>query len=597
MSEPFGRYLLNQELPDEYKIKSNVTKGALKKDMFTYARKDPEGYAKSIVALKRIGDMLATQEGLSIGLEDITPQYAKRNKEMQFYVNKFKRATSDSKKQEIAIQAQKAMVSSVIKHPGSLTLQVASGARGNTLQYSNMVNAVGAARDSKGGMTPWLISHSYAEGLTPAEYFATTNQSLMDVVKSNTAVSEPGELNKKLINVMYDSVITEDDCGTHNGVMLEVLSPDAIDRYTARDVAGVKRNTLITTINQGAIAKKHKKLLLRSPMTCEAADGVCQLCQGLNEHGSNHILGINVGVRSAAALSEPLTQFALNSKHGGRNIDSDKNQAQGISGFRQMLETPKVFINRAALATLQGKVDNVSKAPQGGTNIDINGVKHYALPGMRIYVTKGSKVEAGDVLSEGIPKPDELVKYKGLSEGRNYLVNSLKNLYKTQGRDLDRRHFELLAKSNMNHVRILDDKNNAFIKGDIVNYNTLRSELTSNTARKDLSNALGDTLGHGAGGFLPGTRITSKVYSELKKQKINEVLVAPRAPSVEFVMKSATLVPKLNEDWMARMSHQGLKRSILQAAHTSERSNLHGTHPIPAYAYGAEFGEGTKGRY
>jgi hypothetical protein len=62
-------------------------------------------------------------------------------------------------------------------------------------------------------------------------------------------------------------------------------------------------------------------------------------------------------------------------------------------------------------------------------------------------------------------------------------------------------------------------------------------------------------------------------------------------------MKSATSAPKEHPDWIARMAHQGLKRSIMSAAAEGDVSNLHGTHPVPAYAYGVEFGEGEDGRY
>jgi hypothetical protein len=83
----------------------------------------------------------------------------------------------------------------------------------------------------------------------------------------------------------------------------------------------------------------------------------------------------------------------------------------------------------------------------------------------------------------------------------------------------------------------------------------------------------------------------------LKKQKVAEVVIASRAPEVEFVMKSATMAPRMHSDWLARMAHQGLKTTMQQAAQTGEKSNLHGTHPVPAYTYGAEFGMGEKGRY
>ena len=595
--ETFGRYLLNDTLPEQYRVKGPITKKELKAKMGVLARQDPQRYATAITNLKRRGDELATLEGLSIGLDDITPEYAKRDKLLAPLKRAFQSATTDTKRKEVVTEAQSRLTHSVDKHPGSLTLQVKSGARGNKTQYANMVSGLGYARDAKGGVLPWMIDRSYAEGLKPADYWATTNQSMMDVVKTYTAISDPGELSKKLVAGMTDLVITEDDCGTQNGVKMRTTSTDVIDRYLAVNTGPFKRNTLITPLLQPKIAKGHSSILVRSPMTCEAADGVCRYCQGLDEKGQLHVRGINVGVRAAQAMAEPLTQFALNAKHGGRTVESDKNQVHGIAGFRQIIETPQQFVNKATLATQPGKVAKIEKAPQGGNFVHIGREKHYTSPGMGLKVRVGDTVEPGDVLSEGIPKPDEVVKYKGLGQGRLYMVNTLQKLYKSQGKDLDRRHFELLAKSNLNHVRILEDPSNTFIKGDIVGYNTLRKELGRNVKQIALNESLGETLGKEYLQYVVGTRVTPTIISTLRKEGIKNVVIAPRAPQVEFTMKSATNVPKMHEDFIARMAHQGIKPSILRAAHTGEVSKLHSTHPVHAYIHGAEFGQGEGGTY
>jgi len=597
-TQTFGKYLINQNLPSNYSVQEEMGKQNFKEQMNRLARENPNQYVETISKLKRLGDELATTEGLSIGLDDIAPNYKERDKILAPLQKKFNLAGSDDRKRAIVEEAQEKLVNHAMQHKGSLTLQVKSGARGKPVQYGMIVSGLGYARDPMNGKSvPWLIGKSFAEGLKPSDYWAQTGQSVMDVVRTYTAISEPGELSKKLISSMTDLVVTEDDCGTSNGILMDATSPDAVDRYLAKDVGPFKRNLLITPTIQPKLARTAKQILVRSPMTCEAADGVCQKCQGLDEKGSPHPLGVNVGVRAAQAMAEPLTQFALNAKHGGRTLKSDKFQVHGISGFRQIIETPRQFVNKATLANRTGKVTKIEEAPQGGYNVNIENDVHYIPPNLGLKVKRGQTVETGDVLSEGIPKPDEVVRYRGLGAGRLYMVDVLKNLYKGQGKDLDQRHFELLAKSGMNHVRIMNDPSHRFIKGDIVNYNTLRAELSREAREKDLKEALGDTLGKEYYQFAVGTRITPRIANELNKQNVKKVMVAPRAPEVTFVMKPATTIPKLNPDWMARLSHQGLKSSILQAAHTGEIANIHGVHPVPAYVYGVEFGQGTKGRY
>jgi hypothetical protein len=94
-----------------------------------------------------------------------------------------------------------------------------------------------------------------------------------------------------------------------------------------------------------------------------------------------------------------------------------------------------------------------------------------------------------------------------------------------------------------------------------------------------------------------GTPITPNLAKDLRARGIKEVMVNKRLPQVEFVMKPFTMNPLLETDWMARLSHRYLKGSIQQAVHFGEVADIHGAHPVPAYAYGAELRNGPSGNY
>lgn len=592
-----GRFLLNEHLPEGYRVTGSIGKKEFGKSMNALAKRDPITYAQVIPRLKRVGDTLATQEGLSVGLDDITPDYVERNKLLNPLQQQFNRAPNDAKRREIVEKAHNKMLNLALKHKGSMTQQVLSGARGSPVQYQKIVTSPAYARNSKNEVTPWLLNKSYSEGLSPAGYWVAGNEAIMDTIKSNTAVAEPGELSKILVNNMNDILITEDDCGTQNGIMIDPKAPDAVDRYLAKGVGAFRRNTLVTPQIQPKLARESRSIMVRSPMTCEAGDGVCQKCQGLDEKGQSHVLGTNVGIRAAQAMSEPLTQFALNAKHGVRTIESDRSEVQGIEGFRQIIESPKQFVNKATLSTLDGKVSAIKSAPQGGHYVTVGSVQHYVTPNLQLKVHEGDTLEAGDAISAGVPKPDEIVKYKGLGSGRLYMVNTLKNLYKNQGRELDQRHFELLAKGELNHVKIIDDPGGKFIPGDIVNYNLLRKELGSSVRALPTKEALGETLGKGYLHFSAGTRVKQSMVSHLNKNGIKQVVIADRPPTVEFIMKPATRAPLLHPDWMHRLAHRNLKTTLQHAAHFGDVANIHGTSPVTAFAMGVEFGDGPKGMY
>jgi DNA-directed RNA polymerase subunit beta' len=596
-TDTFGRLLVNDLLPEEHKISGPMTKKSFYKMLDTMSRETPDVYVRVVPELKRLGDSFATTEGLSVGLDDITPDYKDRNSTLEPFAKRFDAAKTDKIRSQIAEEAHGKMQEVAMRNPGTMTMQVQSGARGNPSGYASIIATPTYARDGKGNAEPWLIRKSHSEGLSSADNWVASNEAILNTISTYTAVSEPGELAKVLVSNMSNIIITEDDCGTTNGVFLPTLSSSTLDRYLAKEVGGFKHNTLITSLNQPKLAKISPTILVRSPMTCEAGDGVCQKCQGLNEKGSTHDIGTNVGVRAAQAMAEPLTQFALGAKHGARTAKDDRIKIKGIQGLRQITESPQQFINKATLAQLNGTVERVTVAPQGGHYVFVGGQQHYVTPNLDVIVKVGSPVQAGDALSQGIPKPDEVVRLKGLGVGRQYIVDSLVGLYKDQGRELDQRHFELLAKGELNYVRVLKDPSRNFIPGDVVSYNVLRNELKKGTKVMPVGEADGETLGQAYFHFYSGTRVTPQIQAYLKQQGIKEVVIAPRAPEVEFIMKAATRAPLLNPDWMARLAHRNLKTTVMHATHFGESSDIHGTHPVPAYITGVEFGQGPKGKY
>ena len=337
-------------------------------------------------------------------------------------------------------------------------------------------------------------------------------------------------------------------------------------------------------------------------MTCEAPHGICQVCQGLSPSGQVHAIGINVGMRAAQAMAEPLTQVSLNAKHGGRitTTAEDSLKPEGIKGIRQLLEVPESFLHKATLADHAGTVTKSEEAPQGGNYVWVDKTRHYVPPGLRVMATVGASVDAGDILSDGVPKPDEIVMHKGLGEGRRYLVDTMHDVYKRSGVNLDKRHLETLARSVLNHV-VIDDPGPAathgFMKGDVVNYNRYAAALASSQKTVPLEEALGETLATNNLHFTAGTLVTGAVRDTLTKHGLTSVGIAVNGPRATPDMRSASRTPLLNPDWMARLAHRYLKESLLAGAHRGDSSDTHGYSPAPAYAAGTEFGRGTGGRY
>lgn len=599
MTQTLGHLLVNDLLPAAHRSTETLGKSALNKKLTALAKEDPRAYVSIVSQLKKLGDELSTLEGVSVGLDDIAPDYAARDKIMAPAISAIKKTTNPAAREALILGVQDKMMEYTRTHPGSMTQMALSGARGNVPQLMKTVGSPVAAIDHKGAITPWLIGRSYSEGLTPAEYWVTGNEARINTIKSSTSVAEPGDLAKILVNNLYPYVVTTDDCGTHNGIVMALSDGHVLGRYLAKDAGRHHRNELVTAAVVTDLRKLGDTVYVRSPMTCEAREGLCRKCQGLDEKGQPHAIGINAGVRAAQALSEPLTQFALNAKHGVRVLKGASKELDGLAGVRQMIEIPQSFFNKATLANRAGTVTRSVAAPHGGHYVYVDQHEHYVAPHLDVLVRPGQRVEAGDVLSEGVPKPDELVAHKGLGAGRQYLVSALHRLYKKQGVDVDKRHLEILAKADLNHVRILShaDEHPELLRGDVVPYDTYKASVGRNLVSLPIEKAVGAVLGKETLHFTAGTPLTPSIVESLKQQGVRTVDVSATAPRVEFIMKPMTRNPLLSPDWMARMSHRYLKDSLLKGAHFGDATDFHSTHPVPAYAYGVEFGSGKDGRY
>ena len=603
MSDTLGRYLLNEAIPVKYRTEGTLNKKQLHTNMLRLAKDDPETYVKTITKVKKVGDWVATSEGLSVGLDDIAPMYAARDAIMQPAFTKLKAAATRDERKSIILDTQDKMLAHAMTHPGTMGDMARAGARGNALQLMRAVGAPAAASDEHDEVQPWMTVHSYSEGLRPSEWWATNREARMAAVKTNIEVTEPGDLSKILVNNTSSQVVTRPDCETTNGLLRTLDSPDILDRFLAKATSGFPANTLITAkLARDLKKRKVASVIVRSPMTCEAEEGVCQKCMGLTSTGVLNRVGDNVGIRASQSLGEPLTQLALDAKHGVRMSGDATEGLGGLEGFRSILESPSSFKNKAALAPVDGVVTAVAPAPQGGFYITVGASKTYVATGLTPKVVVGDSVHRGDSLSSGVPKPNEVVGYKGLGAGREYVVSQLSDIYSKAGINVDRRHFEVLAKSTLNHMKVddIDDATSSkmgIVRGDIIDYNKYRSMVSKNLDTVPLAQAEGRYLGEGVLHHVAGTEVTAPMVSAFRRAGLSEIKVTVKAPLVTPFMSPATRNPLLNPDWLVRLGHRYLKQSILEGATQGQSSRVHSVHPIPGIVFGEEFGEGTDGKY
>lgn len=603
--QTFAHALINSYLPDDLQYKNGevVNKNTLKGRLVAFAKRDADRFNELIPLIKQAGDMFATYEGISVGLDDIEPDYTARDEIVNRADNRLRQTSDARTRSDVYVEAQQKMSKLAESHKGDLGLMARSGGRGNVAQLMKTVASPVVVGDIDGKPVDLLIKKSYAEGLSPAEYWVAGDESRGLVIKGQLGTAEPGDVSKILANTVNRHVVSTEDCNTKNGLRMSASDSQVIGRYLARDQQYGHRNDEIDArlVAHALEQDKNAFLFVRSPLTCEAAHGTCSFCQGIMNNGKRLSVGENAGLRAAQALSEPLTQMALSSKHGVALVEGSSKMPRGLTGLRQFLEAPKSFAYRATLAQLDGNVTGIRKAPQGGHYVQINNKDHYVPPDMTVDVKIGDKVEKGDALSEGMPHPGEVVEHKGLGEGRRYLTDQVQKVYEMSGISVDKRNVENIVVNSLGHVRVEDSPlDSGLIPGEVINQSKIDSLLREKAEKIPVSKSKGRVLAENYIHHVAGTTITDGIIRDLSNSGITTVSVTAKDAQYAFsaFMSPITRSPLLNTNWLNKLGHRYLKSTIVEAAQRAESASTSGYEPIAAYTRGGKsFGKGSDGRY
>ena len=171
MRTTVGQFLVNDALPEGYKISGPITNKALHDHVVGLAKSDPARYVHTALQLKRRGDEIATIEGISVGLDDIEPDYKARDAIVKTALKALETLKDPSARNKVIVDTQEKVLALTKQHPGSMTHMALSGARGKPAQLMKIVATPLATVDPKRGVMPALVDRSYSEGLTPAQYW------------------------------------------------------------------------------------------------------------------------------------------------------------------------------------------------------------------------------------------------------------------------------------------------------------------------------------------------------------------------------------------------------------------------------------------
>lgn len=601
-----GALLIKSMLPtkearDGYDVYSPLDKPAMSKFINNLVQKGGDKAFGTISDLTHMFFDKATENGTSTPISDYDNDSEERtalfgefeHKVRQIVDSKLDQKTKEIKLNELAGSTRKILNRDNLKYlvdRGSVAAKMAaSGARGNPDQLGIGTASPLMAVDVKGHPIPVAIRHSFAEGLSPAEFIAMSYGGRASTVLAQTATQMPGALFKKLTPSLFHEVITLSDCKTTNGIPIPYMDSKAIiGRYEARTNHLIDENTYRQM-------KGVKTLVMRSPMTCEAHEGVCQKCYGIAANGKIPEIGENVGVIAAQSVSEVLTQAMLATKHQGGVSGGQKNIYEEANN---LLSNPKDnFQDESTIATINGKITAIKATPLKDWEVYVNDKSHFVSRDQEPVVHIGDNVHSGDPLSTGTINPRKLVDIKGAGAGRTYLSNKLREVYGKKAGGLDPRHFELIAKNMIRFAEVTDPGESGYMPGQRLPISLVHRYLRENQKSIPLEKAVGHTLASGVMDMTPGTHLTGNHVADLHKAGVTHVQVADSSMKISPLVPGLNQVKLMDSNWISNLSFSHLKKTLQEAASTGAVSEVHSTDPITSYIMGKEFGEGGNGRY
>ena len=327
-----------------------------------------------------------------------------------------------------------------LKPINSIYMMSHSGARGSPTQMKQLAGMRGLMAKPSGEIIETPIISNFKEGLTVLEYFNSTHGARKGLADTALKTANSGYLTRRLVDVSQDCVVVIEDCGTERalemraivqgGSTIASLGERILGRTLAEDIAG-KDGTIImpkgTLLDEAATAIVEasgvQAVKIRSPLICEAEQGVCGTCYGRDlARGTPVNIGEAVGVIAAQSIGEPGTQLTMRTFHiGGAAQVNEQSHLEAIcDGTVVYRDIPTITDKRGRRLSLARSGEVVVMDSEGRER-----AIHKVPYGTHLLHQDGAIINEGDRLAEWDPftlpviteKPG-VVKYQDLIDGK-----------------------------------------------------------------------------------------------------------------------------------------------------------------------------------
>ena len=323
----------------------------------------------------------------------------------------------------------------------SIYMMSHSGARGSPAQMKQLAGMRGLMAKPSGEIIETPIISNFKEGLTVLEYFNSTHGARKGLADTALKTANSGYLTRRLVDVSQDCVIVEDDCKTENalemraiiqgGSVIASLGERLLGRTVAEDIVNAAtgevvaaKGVLVDEPMVKAIEEAEVQVAkIRSPLVCEAQQGVCGTCYGRDlARGTPVNIGEAVGVIAAQSIGEPGTQLTMRTFHiGGAAQLNETSHLESISDGKVVYrDMPTIVDKKGRILSLARNGEMVVVDAEGRER-----AIHRVPYGTVLMFKDGAKVKEGDRLAEWDPftlpiitEQSGVVRYQDLAEGK-----------------------------------------------------------------------------------------------------------------------------------------------------------------------------------
>ena len=316
-----------------------------------------------------------------------------------------------------------------------------SGARGSAAQIRQLAGMRGLLAKPSGEIIETPITANFREGLTVIQYFISTHGARKGLADTALKTANSGYLTRRLHDVAQDAIITEDDCGTTDGIVVtplieggEIIQPlgerilgrvtlePVIDPYTKEEILpanGEINETEIKRIDELAI----ESVKIRTALTCKTRRGICVKCYGRDlGRGALTNMGEAVGTIAAQSIGEPGTQLTMRTFHLGgaasRAVEQSVHTARHDGSIK--LKDVITVTNRAGKLTVMNRNGEIILVDATGRERD----RFKLVYGSVLNIKDGDTVTKGTLLAEWDPYANPIISevtgkiaYQDIEEG------------------------------------------------------------------------------------------------------------------------------------------------------------------------------------